>query len=84
MEDKNIFNRQLLEERLKELGKHKPEYFIGIDTYDEENLAYCIVMKHGESSTIVQLKNMVDRVAFDEEVANLAKYFDAVIIKETD
>ena len=84
MEKESIFNTKLLEEKLKELGKHKPEYFIGIDTYDAENLAYCMVMKHGKSSTIIQLKKMVDRVTFDEEVANLAKYFDAVIIKEMD
>ena len=77
----NVFNRELLKERIKEIGKSKPEYFIGIDTYDSESLTYCLSMKFGESNNIILLKTMRDRQDFDEEVKNLAKYFDAVIIK---
>lgn len=84
MENESIFDTKLLEERIKEIGKTKPEYFIGIDTSDENNLAYCMVMKHGESSTIIQIKKILDKISFEEEVANLAKYFDAVIVKEAD
>jgi len=59
------------------------EYYIGIDTTDKNNLAYCLTMKHDENnSTIILARTMKDEKDFYEEVKNLSIYFNAGIIKE--
>ena len=69
-------------ELAKLAAKETPRYFIGVDTYDTNSYAYCLVLKLAETTEILLSKTMSSKYAFDEEVANLAKYFNAAIIKE--
>lgn len=59
-----------------------PTFVMGVDTYDPKNLAYCLT-KHtdGDFIEVVLSKRMSDKEAFDEEVDNLCKYFDAQLLK---
>lgn len=65
----------------------KPEYFIGVDTYEKESSTYCIIKRVNGYRDIIQIKSkrthtLELKKEFDEEVNNLAKYFNATIIKE--
>lgn len=75
-----VFDRIALEKVT--LSGKPPQYALGISTYDEHNLAYCLAMKTNGSTLIILHKTMRDRVEFDTETMNLAKYFNAVILKE--
>ena len=59
-----------------------PKYFMGVSKiYD---LAYCLMSKIGDNSTVIFTKQMYERdeKEFDQEVANLVKYFNATLIEE--
>lgn len=60
------------------------QYIIGVDTYDKNMLAYCLMRKNMETklSEVVLAKTIRDEKAFKEEVKNLAKYFNAKIIED--
>jgi hypothetical protein len=60
----------------------KPQYFIGVDTYDNGVFVYCLAKRTNDISETLLLKKMRDKDAFEEEVSNLAKYFNAVTVKE--
>ena len=66
---------------LEKVAIKKPTYAIGIDTYDKESLAYCLTRKVDGVIEILLLKTMKDEAAFEEEVNNLAKYFDAIKLR---
>ena len=71
----------LLEE-LVSFGKPEPpKYHIGVDTYDKNSASYCLVSTFDGNWNIILIKRMNDMEAFEEEVNNLAKYFNAEIIK---
>jgi len=74
----NIFNN----EKLINLGNKHPKFYIGVDTYDEKKCAYCMVVKTDDEQRIILAKTIPDKKQFEEEVNNLAKYFNAQIIKE--
>lgn len=60
-----------------------PRYFIGVDTYDENNLAYCLSKRDsGGNVEIIMSKTVRDKNTFNEEVENLSKYFNATKIEE--
>ena len=57
-------------------------YYIGVDACDGVN-SYCLGYKTpSDFFQVVLVKNSTDLASFNEEVANLAKYFDAEIIRE--
>jgi len=72
----NPFDKKLLSSHII-----KPSVFkIGIDTYDKNVNAYCLT--NVASNTVVLSKVIRDENDFNTEVYNLAKYFNAEIIKE--
>lgn len=56
------------------------EYFISVDTYDEDAPAYCFGRKVDGVFEIILAKTMRDENEFKQEVDNLAKYFNADVI----
>lgn len=70
-----------LKKQLEKSGKVK--YFMGVDMVDDKVKAYCLVRKiEGEIDTFILAKQSTNEKNFIEEVNNLAKYFNATIIKE--
>lgn len=61
--------------------KEQPKYTIATDCYDEEVNSYCLVRTFNKQTDFIMLKTIKDKKEFDEEVSNLAKYFNAKIIK---
>lgn len=59
-----------------------PQYFIGVDTYDKGVFVYCLAKRTDGITEIILQKRMRNKDAFEEEVSNLAKYFNAVTVKE--
>jgi hypothetical protein len=61
------------------IRKHKPlKHRIGVS---EDS--YCLVRSHPKGDEVLMAKTITDPVQFKEEVENIAKYFNATIIKET-
>ena len=59
-----------------------PKYILGVDCCDENALAYCLV-KHFEGSVeVIGAGTMSNKALFEEEVNNLAKYYNAEIVRE--
>ena len=82
-DDRNVsvFPVAEMNERIKYLTAVKPSYVIGVDTYDKGNYAYCLMVKVGRDSHVVLANTRHNEDDFNEEVANLAKYFNAEVIK---
>lgn len=59
----------------------QPEYVIGVDTYDKDALAYCFGRKVDGVFEIILIKTMRDENEFKQEVENLAKYFNADVLR---
>jgi predicted RNA-binding protein with PUA domain len=70
-----LFDNDLLEKVVK------PEYVVGVDTYDKNNLAYCFGRKVDGVFEIMLSKIMRDENEFKQEVENLAKYFNADVFR---
>lgn len=68
--------------RIKYLGQNKPRYIIGIDSSEKDNNAYCISRVIGNDMQIIFSKVIKDEKEFEAEVNNLAKYFNAVKIRQ--
>ena len=60
----------------------KPYYALGVDTYDKNSLAYCLTRKIDGNIEILLCKKMKDEIEFEQEVKNLAKYFNADTFRE--
>lgn len=58
------------------------DFFIGVDTCDKDNLAYCFAKKSDGITEILLAKTMSDEKKFKEEVENLSKYFNATVYGE--
>jgi len=63
---------------------NKPYYAIGVDTYDKDNLAYCLTRKIGDTIEVLLSKVSREETEFKQEVENLAKYFEADIFESED
>ncbi len=72
-----LFDKKLF----KNINTVNQKYHIGIDTYDKDNLAYCLTRTIDKVTEVLLLKRMKDETAFNEEVDNLAKYFNAKKIR---
>lgn len=60
---------------------NKPEYFLGVDTYDKYISCYCLMKRVGDSIEVVISKRMRNSFEFFKEVDNLSKYFNATVFK---
>lgn len=77
MDDNRVFKIDWDEKAIK-----KPEYYIGVSKDDFPFCAYCLAGKFNDQSQIILMKRTMDEKEFDEEVNNLAKYFNATILEE--
>jgi len=75
-----LFDRSKLENVIVK----PPYYAIGIDTYTKDKLAYCLSRKVDDVVEILLAKTMRDEKEFEQEVENLAKYFNADIFRSVD
>jgi len=73
-------NKKILS-RLAELSKDSPRHVIGA-FYDEPLYGYCLATRQGDNINILLSKIMKDKVKFEQEVENLAKYFNATILEQ--
>ncbi|MHA2366648.1 MAG: hypothetical protein ACXAC7_22035 [Candidatus Hodarchaeales archaeon] len=67
-------------ERSKKAQQLMVDYYIGVDTYDSDALAYLLARKVGKDTEILLCKSMPEKNEFMQEVENLAKYFNATVI----
>lgn len=74
------FSKELIEKQLEELKINKPKYVLGVDMYDKDVFAYCLVRHIGDNVEVVLAKKMHDNFDFITEATNLAKYFNANIV----
>lgn len=72
-----LFDKALLEKATIK----KPEYVMGVDTYDKNALAYCFGRKIDGVFEIMLAKTMRDENEFKQEVENLAKYFNTDVFR---
>jgi hypothetical protein len=72
-----LFDKSLLEKATIK----QPEYVMGVDTYDKDALAYCLIRKVDGVVEILLCKTMRDENEFKQEVENLAKYFNADVFR---
>lgn len=77
----SVFNKELIE---KAMTTDKPYYAIGVDTYDKDNLAYCLTRKIGDTIEVLLSKVSREETEFRQEVENLAKYFEADVFESRD
>lgn len=75
-----LFDKSLLEKATIK----QPEYVMGVDTYDKDALAYCFGRKVDGVFEIMLSKTMRDENEFNQEVENLAKYFNADVFRSGD
>jgi hypothetical protein len=80
----SVFPVALLEEYIAKVKATPPRYVMGVDTATKGNYAFCLMVKIGDDSRVVLAKTSHDEDKFSEEVINLAKYFNAELISETD
>lgn len=80
---KSIFDTESLSVRIQELRESPLKYYIGIDSYSDDNeSSYCLGYKIEDKFVIVLAKTERNKKIFIEEVNNLMKYFNAVKIEE--
>lgn len=60
----------------------KRKYVIGIDTNEDVNSYTLLMQEDGKTLFILLCNTMTNKKKFWKEVNNLAKYFNAEIIKE--
>ena len=77
-----ILDLELLNKQKEIIKNCNPKFVIGVDAYDKGNNAYCLVRKYKNSTEFILCKNIKDNNEFWEEVYNVAKYFNAAILKE--
>lgn len=59
----------------------EPEYFMGVDAYDKKMNAYCLTRRVDGITEILLSKVIKDENDFEKEVENLAKYFNAKVLR---
>ncbi len=73
-----LFDKKLL----AKARKTNPKFYIGIDTYKGSPNCYCLTREIDGVVEILIAKQIWNDEIFNTEVNNLAKYFNATIIKE--
>ena len=61
------------------MTEHKPYYVMNVDTYDKDVSVYTLFERNNGSDKLVLSKKIRDKDEFQQEVINLAKYFNAEI-----
>lgn len=59
-----------------------PCYIIGVDVYEKAPSTYSLLRRSGNSIEVVFTKTAQGGEAFEEEVLNLRKYFNAYLVTE--
>ena len=59
------------------------KYYIGVDTSDNEMCAYCLGREVNGVFELLLTNVRADKNEFEEEVRNLAQYFNADITRES-
>ncbi len=62
-------------------GIPAPEYFIGVDAYEKDTRAYCLIRRVNSVTEVLLSKVIKDENTFEEEVKTLSKYFNAKEIR---
>lgn len=75
-----LFDKSLLEKAIIK----QPYYAMGVYTYDKNTLSYCLSRKVDGVVEILLCKTMRDETEFNQEVENLAKYFNADVFRSGD
>lgn len=85
MADKSnhLFDQKLLKRALATSKSNPPRFYIGMNALDKKALSYCLMRKFNGIMEVVLAKTMRDETLFNQEVDNLAKYFEAEKINET-
>ena len=78
-----MFDKKILKKALDNAKVSPPRFYMGVDEYDKNALSYCLMREFNGTIEVVLAKTMRDKVLFDQEVENLAKYFEALSFKET-
>jgi hypothetical protein len=78
----SFFDVKMLTARLEKIKKMNISYAIGVDTSDENCMAYCLSKIIDDRHEILLIKTMSNKNEFNQEVENLSKYFNAVILKD--
>jgi hypothetical protein len=82
--DSLTLNEKLLA-KLEELKKNPLTYYIGVDSYsDDQESSFCLGYRQGDIFRVVLAKTERNKDSFIEEVNNLIKYFNAVKIEMND
>lgn len=80
-----MFNQEFVFAHLKKvLLTGLPEYYLGVNASNTHQ-AYCLVRKIGDEREIIIIKDQTTETTkdFNQEIENLAKYFNATLIIET-
>ena len=75
-----VFNKELLELAISTV--RRVDYVIGVDATDKNSQSYCLARVVQGESEIILMNLMTDEKDFEEEVANLTKYFNAKVIRD--
>lgn len=79
----NELLNKLLLVRTVEIRENPREYYIGVDSYSDDNKSsYCFGYKEGDIFVVLLAKTENNKDSFIEEVNNLVKYFNAVKIEQ--
>lgn len=62
----------------------EPKFYIGIDTYDKGANSYCLTREVNGVVEIINIKTIRDEKQFQEEIENIAKYFNCKILEPTE
>ena len=74
----DVFDKKVLEL----MKKKTVTYAIGIDTADPKIASYCLVRNIDGVCEVILSKTMKNTLSFNHETKNLARYFNAKLIKE--
>lgn len=73
-----IFKKEELEKIILHV-----DYILGVDMYDDDIHAYCLIMRYRETESdfVILSKEMKAGDEFNQEVENLRKYFNARLLR---
>lgn len=57
------------------------EYYTGVDAYEKDTRAYCLIRRVNSVTEVLLSKVIKDENTFEEEVKTLSKYFNAKEIR---
>lgn len=77
-----IFDEERIKAQIEAIKKKKYEYIIGVGDYSGDVLAYVLLRRDSDNNSLFLIgKSMKDEVEFENEIACLAKIFNAKIVR---